>query len=404
MGEALAEGTRWQIATSAVKQLLAHLPPEDIASLGSFAEGLTWWSQGKSIRETMALPLPPVDLSPHGPTNLQHALITIARAAGAEMPRRLIVITDADAQLDAPEKLAAEMAAKGISLHILAIGNGSALGALRKIASMTGGSVKSDSEAKSWASGLLDLSRAAMKDGIVRSELPVRYLAPLSLPPRIVAPWNRVWLKSTATALAEAKSGSEAIYPVARWQVGAGEVFAAGFAMESPESLRLAELAARPPRDPRFRVSWKTGRRLHVSVDALDGKTFLNGQALSLELSNAVTGDAKKLAIPQSGPGRYELSLPAPRAAAFTTVRRSGQWIDQIAIAGRYAPEFDAIGNDHEAMHALAARTGGEVIDVRRTKPIDFHWPRRDVPLESWLAAAGAGAIAIGLVLSRRTA
>jgi hypothetical protein len=75
--------------------------------------------------------------------------------------------------------------------------------------------------------------------------------------------------------------------------------------------------------------------------------------------------------------------------------------LSQTAVAGRHPPEFEAIGNDHAAMHELARRTGGEVIDVRQTKPIAFHWPRRDVPLLPWLTAGGAAAFALALVFWR---
>ena len=33
--------------------------------------------------------------------------------------------------------------------------------------------------------------------------------------------------------------------------------------------------------------------------------------------------------------------------------------LDRFAVAGRYAPEFDAVGNDHERMRELAARSTG---------------------------------------------
>jgi hypothetical protein len=314
------------------------------------------------------------------------------------MPRRLIVVTDADARIEGAADIATDLKAKNISLHLLAIGNGSALPALRQVAAATGGSVASVSDAKSWSAGLLDLSRAAMPNPVETSPLALRFLPPLNLPPRDVSPWNRSWLKSTATPLGEAKFADETVFPVARWRLGAGEVVAAAFTANAQEATGLAESVASSPRDPRFRVTWDSGRLLRASIDAIDGKTFLNGETLTLDLRSAEgTFTAKTQAIEQSGPGQYEISLPAPRTAAFATVSRAGKVLDRIAVAGRYAPEFDAIGNDHDAMHELARRTGGEVIDVRQTKPIDFHWPRRDVPLGSWLAAGGALLIALGL-------
>jgi hypothetical protein len=101
--------------------------------------------------------------------------------------------------------------------------------------------------------------------------------------------------------------------------------------------------------------------------------------------------------LPQTGPGHYELDLPAPRTPAFAAIRVEGRLIDRIAVAGRYAPEFDAIGNDHAAMEELAHRTGGQVIAPRQTWPIDFRWPAKVMPISSILAVLGAAFIAVGL-------
>lgn len=399
MGEATPEGSRWQVAAVAVKQLLPHLPPEDIAMLGSFADHITWWSGGKSVRETMALPLPPDESSPRGPTNLQRAIVDVTRSVAGDMPKRLIILTDADAQIENPPSMAAEMEAKKLSLHVLAIGQGSGLNAMKEIAIATGGSVASVDAAKTWAAGLLDLSRGAMLDRVEKAPLPVRFIPPMILPSRSVAPWNHVWLKSDATALAEAILPNEKLIPVASWRFGAGEVAAVAFAASTAETVALANLIARPPRDPRFHVAWDAGRQLRVTVDAIDGKLFLNDQSLTLELVDAQEATTPTTRIlPQTGPGMYQLALPAPRHPIFASVRHNGRLLDQIAVAGRYAPEFDAIGNDHAAMHELANRTGGQVIDLRQSKPIDFHWPRRDLPLGSWLAGVGALFIALGLV------
>ena len=73
--------------------------------------------------------------------------------------------------------------------------------------------------------------------------------------------------------------------------------------------------------------------------------------------------------------------------------------IDRMAVADRYAPEFDAVGNDRAAMRTLAAQTGGEVIEPDRITPIDFPRVReRAIPLTAPLAVLGAALIAAALV------
>ncbi|MDB5293499.1 MAG: hypothetical protein JWL69_4740, partial [Phycisphaerales bacterium] len=186
----------------------------------------------------------------------------------------------------------------------------------------------------------------------------------------------------------------------ARWNVGEGRVLALAFDAGPSLADALAQSAGRAPHDPRYRVTWETGSRLRVTVDALDGQRYLNGEKIELDLSeeSESAAAAKSIAVPQIEPGRYELSLPAPRSPAFATVRVAGHVVDRIAVAGRYAPEFDAIGNDPEAMEKLARRTGGQVIPSRQTWPIDFRWPRRPISLAPLLALIGAALIALGLV------
>ena len=109
------------------------------------------------------------------------------------------------------------------------------------------------------------------------------------------------------------------------------------------------------------------------------------------------------VAMPQTGPGRYEVDRPRPAAP---DVRRpsasTAASIDRFAVAGRYSPEFEQIGNDRAAMDALARATGGAVIEPAQTAPIDFRWPTRRVPLAACLAAAGAVFVAAGLVHGER--
>src|SRR5262249_8672233 len=152
---------------------------------------------------------------------------------------------------------------------------------------------------------------------------------------------NRTWLKATATPLAEARVADEIMYPAAHWQVGSGAAAAAAFAATPIEAAAIAGLIARPPRDPRYRITWDAGAKLRVRVDAVDGTRYLNDQDLSLELADADSpGAPRSQPIPQTGPGRYELSAPAPRSPAFAAVRLGARVLDRIALAGRYAPEF----------------------------------------------------------------
>jgi hypothetical protein len=216
-----------------------------------------------------------------------------------------------------------------------------------------------------------------------------------SLPARKVAPWNRTWIKKDAMALAESSLA-------AQWRFGGGTVAAFSFAASAAEVEALAKLIAEPPRDPRFTVSWTQGAMLHVRIDAADGQKYLNGELITLALvEDSPNASPKSFPIPQTSPGRYEISLPAPTMPTFASVYHNGRVLDRIALALRYAAEFEAIGNDAEAMQKLAASTGGAIINPTDNRPIDFNFPRRELPLSSWLATAAFLCVGIGLILWR---
>jgi len=228
----------------------------------------------------------------------------------------------------------------------------------------------------------------------------VQYLGhPPGSGPSEVSPWNRTWLKDSAQELARA--GSDLQHPplAATWRVGEGAVLATAFDAGPDAAAAFVKQVARPPHDPRFRVTWDTGPQLRVTVDAFDGQNYLNGENLTLVEQEQTPGASAPVTypVPQTGPGRYELSTPAPRIASIATLRARDAAVDQIAVAGRYAPEFDAVGNDRSAMNEFARRTSGAVIEPRRTQPIDFHWPAQRIPLAPVLGAIGALFVALGL-------
>ncbi len=389
------QDARWQYAADAVAGALKQLPPADLVSIGSFADDVRWWSHGKSASETLKLTLPPPDVRPHGATNLETALREIATMASeSKLQTQLLIATDAQTTIDAAADIAARFKSRQVKLHLLLIGDpaqATALPALQSIIAATGGTARTERLPANWASGIRELLRAAEPSRLQQRGATVRFLDPLaSLPSVRVRLWNRTWRKSDATPLAETELAGEGVVMAARWNAGAGQVAAIAFHAAQEIVEAAAKLIQRPPRDPRFRVAVETGSTLHVSVDAIDGNTYLNGERLTLQLAAAA------LSIPQTGPGRYELTTDA--RAGIARVRRGRETLDAFAVPERYAPEFDAVGNDRAALAELARRTGGRVVEPGDTRRLDLPLPRRPVPLASWLATAGAAFVCAGLV------
>ena len=397
MSARAAGATRWSLVTDAASQLLPYLPPQDVVSIGSFAEKLDWWVQAQPVRDATSVPLPPPGRYPHGPTNLQPALEAIARSVNARMPVQLLVLSDFDTQVTRAGELAALLKERSVRLNLLAIGEGTALPVLREVSSSTGGTILTQLDPRMWTSAMRQLARAAGAKLLEHEQVTATFTGEASaVPPQTAGTWNRVWVKESATRLAEARRGPDVLPMAAKWNVGEGQVLAGAFGVPSQHVQRLADLVARPPRDPRFHVTWRSNSELTVTVDASSDGDYLNDRLVTLELADG--SNTGQRPIPQVGPGRYELTMPAPRSAGVATVRAEGRAIDRIALASRYAPEFDALGNDHAAMKELARRSGGRVIAPDISRPLEIHWPRRAMPLTSILACAGALFVALGLV------
>jgi hypothetical protein len=405
-GSGSMEGDPWKTELAAVTDLLPQLPTHDLLSVGSFAATLHWW-----VHDVPAgTPLPPLNIYPTGPTKLATALEQITTASDGTAPTQLLLMTDADADLPYPEQLAAAMISKKIRLFLLALGNGSALPALRSIADKTGGSVVQQLDARQWVSSA---------NLLLRSALPTRYQhRPVQVgstaspaPAMTVSEWNQTWLKTAATELQKSSEAAMA----ARWNAGLGKVIAIAYPASAGAVAHFADSIAWQPADPRFTVRWDEtppaiddtsprGLALRITVIAVDGNNFLNDQNLTVELRDPMTTGAapKLMQVPQTAPGRYELTLAPPRSPVFVTVTEANRTLRRFAVAGRYPPEFDAIGNNRPNLKALADRTGGSVIPPGPAQPIAFHWPLKQVDVSSHFALAGFATLAIGLILNRR--
>jgi len=348
----------WVVATRAMVKLLPGIPAADPVQIGQFSQDVKWWLPAGTAADAASAALPPPDAYPHGPTNLEAALNQVADESSAEMRTELILLSDCDATISHPDLLSDVLARKQIRLHVLAIANGSALGIIRGICQGTGGEVIQENDPGKWAQSLKKLSQAALPPLVVNQPVMVRFengaesisIAPTSL-------WDRTWVKPDAQWWAESDLGQ----PLAGfWKVGTGSVLATGFGADDSSMEALVGLIAQKPRDPRFSVRWDQDSQAHVTVDAAEKGEFLNGLAMTLEISGS--DGTQTRALEQTGPGRYEATIESSRETRIASVKVAGETIDRSAISGRYPPEFDALGNDHEAMRKLAEQSGGEVI------------------------------------------
>jgi hypothetical protein len=393
--------SRWQAATRAMVNLLPALPPSDPVQIGQFSDAVNWWLGPGTVADAAKATLPPPRLFPYGPTNLEPALTQIAEQADANPPSSLLLLSDCDAQVDHPHELANLLSKKHVRLYVLAIARGSGLETIRRISVESGGTVFEEFDPRQWARSMRKLSQAALPPALVHQPANVFFEnGAKSLGKTTVAVWNRSWLKPDGQRWAAALGGNGEVPMAGYWRVGSGCVAATAFHPDDRQVDSLASLIAEKPRDPRFSVQLETGGRLHVTVDAADAGRFLNDLAITLDLAG--NGPKHEAALQQTAPGRYEVSVDSPRESQIATLRIADETIDRFAIAGRYPPEFDAVGNDHAAMRKLTQNSGGKIIWPGDSGRIDFHWPPIETPAGPWLCLIGLILISAGVVNGRR--
>jgi hypothetical protein len=395
--------TRWQLATSALLGALRRLPPHDPVSVGSFGPSLQWWSRGLSAQRTAAMELPPPQVGPRGPTNLQPVLRDLAEFGGDALPLNILILTDAEAEIQHADELAAALARRHASLYVLAIGRGAALPELQRIATATGGNVVEQLDADRWIAGAKELLRGAADDALHPEAITVRHIAALAdLPSFYVELWNRTWLKERAELAAEsvAPTAEQRVPMAAQWPYGAGAVLSAAYAGHRDVVQLLAMRMRRAPRDPRFLIQIDPAPDLTISVDAHDQGRFLNQVPLSVELlpTDGSPVNAPRLPLDQVGPGQYRATLEPPSSPVIAVIRHQDGILARLPVAGRYAPEFAAIGNDYTAMKTLADRSGGAVISPAQAAPLDLPAAVRPVDLTTPFLVAAAALLSLALL------
>jgi hypothetical protein len=389
MSTPVGDTTRWNIIANSLAKLLPRMPPDDPVRIGQFSNTLRWWSDGQSAKQTVAMNLPPADAFPHGPTNLEPVLNAIAAdPSGGQLDKELLLLTDADVDIDHPLDLAHRMSANKIHFHFLAIEHGSGLGTLNQIAAATGGSSLTELDPTKWADSLTRLIQSSQSNLLKHQSFRALVLGQDATANMI----NQTWPKRDATLLAKSDESPLA----ALWRVGLGQVMAVSFAADSSLADSLSHLIAEPPRDPRLKITWRADKNLTVTVDAIDGTKYLNNLNLKFQISNL------NFDVSQTAPGYYSLSIPAPREPTIAILQLDNHVIDRFAAPGRYAPEFDSIGLNLSNLTTLANDTGGQVIAPPQTTPIQFSWPHRQIDLTSPLAISGAICLAAALLIWKK--
>ncbi len=393
-------GNLWDAELHAARGLLAALPPDDVGIVGGFSADLRWWSAVVPIHQLADIPLPPAGTSPRGTTNLEPALVAALQNSATDRPVEIMLVTDAEAEINDTAALADQLKSHRARLSVLAIGDGPAINALEQLCRQSNGRLVRQPDPHQWMGALDDLGRQAIGDNLIREKRRIIFAGRMKqTSAKSLSVMNRTWLRSGAALLATTDD-PEAIPAAASWNAGAGNVLGIAFQADADFVGEMAQTIARPPVDPRLRLTWQTGRPARLTIEARDGQRWMNDLKIALSLS---TDDgAKVVPADQTAPGRYEAVFEPPSRPTLAMVAVGGEILARHEIAGRYSAEFEHPGVDRASLEQLALRTGGLVIEPSKTTPIDFHFPVEDMPLGYWLSGLGALLAGIGLLRARR--
>jgi hypothetical protein len=385
MATPAAGRTRWDFALDAARRVLATSREDQVVRVGSFAGDVRWWTSDVPAADARTLPLPPGDLSPRGPTNLDAALRASLEIADAGTPTSVLLISDADAAVGDPEATSSALRARSVTLHLLATRDDVPADVASLVAA-TGGRVLRSTDPLEWSRDAARLLRDATTRPILRERRTLAWTMP-SLAIREVEMLPRRWLREGVAPLASAGEAPVA----ASWPVGLGRATATAVPLTADELAALVELTASSSSDPRLRVEWSLRDPLRVTLHA---RRAIDVSAppwnrLSPTLHLRRDSDAATLPLRQVAPGRYEATFEPSRRPSLATLQVEGRVVDRRALPGRYDMEFSRIGTDRERLRDLAARTGGAVVEPGDLSRLPLPHPTRRVPLQTPLAVAG---------------
>lgn len=305
-----------------------------------------------------------------------------------ERPVRHIVLladgADAEHQGGVRELVEEEIAAQGITLSTVAIGEGQDLAFLEEIAALGGGRYHFTDRAANLPVIFAQETQLAMRSYVIEEPFYPRQVASSPMLAGVEAvPQLAGYVATTPKPAGRVILETDKNDPLlAAWQYGLGRAVA----WTSDAAGRWAQQWVGWDGFPRFWsqiVRWTVvqradvpvemsvslaGQEAHVTVDAVDEEgQFVDG----LEAAVSVVGPGgaqSTVALDQTAPGRYEGTF-VPQAEGAYLMRLSGalEGEEVVALTGgwvmSYSPEYAALESDPDYLARLAELGGGAVLD-----------------------------------------
>ncbi|MEM7806733.1 MAG: vWA domain-containing protein [Planctomycetota bacterium] len=312
-------GNAMQRAVDAAANTLPDATPVDVIA---FSDRVFQLADGVPA-DTLDVDLP----EPSGPTNLDAA---IEAALSKDGRRQLLVLVDAEAELS--QQVVTEATNADVTVHVLSPA-GTPTSSIDRLVRATGGRLLIGDDLVTLARDLVGDASA----GRLQSEERTVVIAGRTA---TVAPWREAWPKDRATPIGEGD------LPAATWRVGAGRATAVSASLPAAMLASMAEDGGGRMVD----VRWVDGPELVVTAADLP-------TAERVELTiNGRTNPMWPIAA-----DTFRTTIAGAREPGVAVITVDGQTHSRKAVAGRYEPEFEAIGNDIERLLDFADRFDGDV-------------------------------------------
>lgn len=386
----MATHNRWPTAVAAARTAIPFLPDNATIRIAAFNDQLrplatlTPESRDESVSFNT--------LAPGGPTRLQQALEALSQEPG-DVPTRILLLSDADADIQGVETLSKSLQSRKISLFLLATAPVTPNALIRALCEQTGGAVIEENDLEKWSKSMVDLANLARGDRGPQPASTIAFSGDLSsLSARSARPWFNSWLKSDARAL------TSTVPMAARRTVGLGTVASFAFALQPDELDAAARAFSSRTSDPRVRIRWNDDTQ-RIRIELADAGQSIHGVNLIVRLANGSSSAERD--IPEIGPGQYAINIPRSTSSTRVAIRWGDRVIARHVFAGRYAPEFEAIGMNISNLTELAHRTGGAVVPADQRSALDLPKVPGRLDLTGPLVLLGLGLLGLWAVLDR---
>lgn len=311
---------------------------------------------------------------------------------GGDFKRHIIFLSDGNAGDSGYESLVAQIAAKGITLSTIAVGNDINNEIMEKLASIGGGSYFK-------ASDPYDLPSVMLSDTVMQQ---IDYTVEKAFVPRItgtceifdglsalpeVKGYIRTEAKNEAQVLLEAENGDPIL---AKWRYGegmsgafmsdAGAVWAAEWIGEDPDSALLRILEDLMPDSAQnnafdaeiinagtngtLRVTSNNGEMVAYSTAEIKGP---GGEYCHLSMAPAGNGVYEQV-FPLSGTGKYDI--------LFRVYNEDGSLSQEVNLAAAtgWSPEYEAFPEEKakRSIENVCVITGGKILSLQEAAAVDM--------------------------------